>query len=532
MESIGAKEFSTLADYVAVLRRRRAVVLVAVCLVPVAALLFSLRQHKVYEASADVLLNPSLAAALTGAPDQLAGQQAERFVQTQAALARVPSVLEAAARKASVPGETAGELLDSSSVKPVLNADLLRFSVQHDDPKVAARLVNAYAQEYTRYRATLDTSSLTRAKQQVNAQLSRLRNSGIDPKSGLYAGLLDKEQQLTILQSLQIGNTSFVRKAESAAQVAPRPVRNAILGFFFGVVLGIGLAFLVEALDRRVRSHGEIERTLRIPFLGWLPKSTEPVVNGISPVMLASPHSGEADAVRRVKATLELANLDLRARTIMISSAAPQEGKSTTVTNLAVALAQSGERVVLVDADVYNATLTEFFELHACRGLTDVVLGRSALADSVRTIPIPGARGNRSIQSGDNGREIFGGILEVLPAGTASQDAAAILGTSILERIISELRERADYVLFDAPPLLGVGDAMALSAKVDAVLLVAKAEGMDRTMLEELGRAAAVCPKPKLGFVITGADLGQAYGYPGAARRAAEFERAKSLPTR
>ncbi len=523
MESIGAKEFSTLADYVAVLRRRRAVVLVAVCLVPVAALLFSLRQDKVYEASADVLLSrTSLASVLTGTPDQNAGQDPERFAQTQASLARVPPVLQAAVRRANIPGATAGELLDSSSAEPVLNADLLRFKVTNGDPKIAVPLVNAYAQEFTRYRTELDTSSLARTKQEVLDELARLRRAGVNRRSGLYLGLLDKEQQLTILQSLQIGNTSLVRRAESAAQVAPRPVRNGILGFFFGVVLGIGLAFLVEALDRRVRGHGEIERTLRIPFLGWLPKSTEPVVNGISPVMLASPHSGGADAVRRLKATLELANLDLRARAIMVSSAAAQEGKSTTVTNLAVALAQSGERVVLVDADVYNATLTDFFELHACRGLTDVALGRASLADAIKTIPIPGARGNRSIQGGDNGRETFGGVFEVLPAGTASQDAAAILGSSNLERIISELRERADYVLFDAPPLLGVGDAMALSAKVDAVLLVAKAEGMDRTMLEELGRAAAVCPKPKLGFVITGADQGQAYGYPGAARRGSE----------
>src|SRR6266540_1020970 len=295
MESIGAKEFSTLADYVAVLRRRRAVVLVAVCLVPVAALLFSLRQHKVYEASADVLLSrTSLASVLTGTPDQNAGQDPERFAQTQASLARVPPVLQAAVRRANIPGATAGELLDSSSAEPVLNADLLRFKVKNGDPKIAVPLVNAYAQEFTRYRAQLDTSSLARTKQEVLTELARLRRAGVNKRSGLYLGLLDKEQQLTILQSLQIGNTSLVRRAESAGQVAPRPVRNGILGFFFGVVLGIGLAFLVEALDRRVRSHGEIERTLRIPFLGWLPKSTEPVGNGISPVMLASPHSGAA----------------------------------------------------------------------------------------------------------------------------------------------------------------------------------------------------------------------------------------------
>jgi polysaccharide biosynthesis transport protein len=533
MESTGAKEFSTLADYVAVLRRRKTIVLLAVVLVPVAALFYSVQQQKVYEASADVLLNPSLAAALTGAPDQLAGQQADRFVQTQAALARVPPVLERAAQKAGVPGETAGALLDSSSVSPALNADLLRFRVQNGDPEVAVQLVNAYAQAYTRYRAALDTSSLTRAKQQVNVQLSRLRNSGIDPKSGLYAGLLDKEQQLTILQSLQVGNTSVVQRAGNGVQIAPRPVRNGILGLLFGAVLGVGLAFLIEALDRRVRSHREIERSLGIPFLGWLPKPSDQVGHGISPAMLARPHSGEADAVRRLKATLELANLTLRARTIMISSAGSEEGKSTTAANLAVALAQAGARVVLIDADIRNPTLTEFFQLHACRGLSDVALGRALIADATRTIPIPGARGERSTQLGGNGRETFSGILEVVPAGTAPQEAAAILGTSVLDNAIAQLREQADYVLLDAPPLLGVGDAMALSAKVDAVLLVAKADGMDQTVLEELGRAADACPSPKLGFVITGAPLGQAYGYPGAARRAAASRKAgEAVPTR
>jgi non-specific protein-tyrosine kinase len=248
--------------------------------------------------------------------------------------------------------------------------------------------------------------------------------------------------------------------------------------------------------------------------------------------MLARPDSEEAGAVRRLKATLELANLSLRARTIMVSSARPQEGKSTTVANLAVALAQGGERVVVVDADIHNPTLTEFFDLRACRGLTDVALGRSELENAITSIPVPGALMGRSAQTGGNGRATFAGALEVLPAGTATQDAREFFGTSVLDDVIHQLRGRADYVLLDAAPLLGVGDAMALSAKVDAVLLVTKAEGMDRTTLEELRRAAAACPSPKLGFVVTGGRVERMYGYPGARRAAEARKEGKALPTR
>jgi polysaccharide biosynthesis transport protein len=533
MKSMNVKEFSTLADYVAVLQRRKLVVLLPLILVPITAVLFSLQQHKVYEASADVLLSPSLAAALTGTTDPLSGAQPDRFMQTQAVLARVPSVLQSAVRKAGVPGETAGQLLDSSSVQPVLNADLLRFQVKSADSTVAVRLVNAYAQEYTRYRVQLDTSSLQQAKQEITGRLAQLRRTGVDLKSGLYTGLLDKEQQLTVLQSLQTGNTSLVQSANNAAQVAPRPSRNGILGLVLGAVLGLALAFLFEALDRRVHSYQEIEQALDIPLLGRLPKPPQQVGNGISPVMLTEPHSDEAGAVRRLKASFELANLSLRARTIMVTSAAPREGKSTTVANLAVAFAQGGDHVVLVDADIHNQTLTEFFGLHARRGFSDVALGSAQLEDAVASIRIPGVLGGRPAHSGDNGRTTLSGVLEVLPAGTAPQEAGAFLGTSNLNGVINQLRERADYVFLDAPPLLGVGDALALSATVDAVLLVARVEGMNRPMLEEFERAVAACPGPKLGLVITGGRLERSYGYPGGARRpTAEPRTGKPLPTR
>jgi succinoglycan biosynthesis transport protein ExoP len=521
METSAAPEFSALSDYVAVLRRWKIFVIVTTLVVPATAVAFSLSQPKVYEASADVLLNRAdILSTITGLSDPRAAQDPDRYAQTQATLARVPTVLERAVRRAHVPGVTAGALLNASGVSPVLNADLLRFSIKIGDPGAAVKLVNAYAAAYTAYRATLDTSALARAKTDVSAEVDRLKAAGVDPKSPLYQGLLDKEQQLTIVQALQTTNAAVVQSANNAEQVAPRPKRSGILGALFGLVLGVGLAFLAESLDRRIRSDDEVERALGMPLLGRLPKPRGHTTGRIRPVMLETPYSEEAGAVRRLKATLQLANRDLDARVIMVTSAVAAEGKSTTAADLAVALAESGERVVLVDADLHNPTLTGFFDVGASGRVTDAAgaVGEADLEKAILPVALSKVIATPPAKSARNGHERVSDRLELVRAGAMPGGAGGPLGGPAVDELLSRLRSRADYVVIDAPPLLGGGDAMALSVKVDAMLLVVKLDEMDRTLLHDLRRAVAACPSPKLGFVVTGTRLDRMYGYTGAPR--------------
>jgi capsular exopolysaccharide synthesis family protein len=210
----------------------------------------------------------------------------------------------------------------------------------------------------------------------------------------------------------------------------------------------------------------------------------------------------QTEAYRKLRINLDFANLQTKARTIMVTSAGEQEGKSTTVGNLAVALARAGRRVILVDLDLRKPYLDHFFDLTGKPGLTDVALGHVTLDQAMWSIPIPGSDANPQA-----------GALHVLPSGPMPPNPADLIESAVVSEILLDLAERADLVLIDSAPLLPVSDGVVLSNKVDAMLVVVRASTMRRPMLGELQRVLTACPAAKLGFVLTGAEEGERYGY-------------------
>lgn len=502
---------SSLRDYLRVVRRRKWIILQAVVLVPAAAVAFSLQQERLYEAQSEVLLSrQNLAASLTGTPDPTAYIQADRIAQTQADLARVPEVARRVLAALRLTARTPKDLLDASEVSAKQNADLLVFTVTDPSPSLARRLVTQYAHEFTRYRRELDTSSLQRARAEVAGRLRQLEDLG-QQETPLYASLADKEQQLRTMEALQTANTFVVREADRAEQVQPRPVRNGVLGLALGLVLGIGLAFLWEALDTRVRTAQEIGERLGLPLLARLPTPPKRLQKESRLVMLAEPSGVHAEAFRMLRTNLDFARLDRDVRTIMITSALEREGKSTTAANLAVVLARSGQRVVLVDLDLRRPYLDHFFHLDGRPGLTHVVLGHTTLREALTPIVLKGAEGRRGAlrPNGNGGRD---GELLVLRSGPVPPEAGEFVATHALGEVLAGLRDRADTVIVDSPPLLHVGDAMALSTMVDAVLVVAQVNLLRRGPLNELHRLLETMPAEKLGFVVTGAGEEDGYG--------------------
>jgi succinoglycan biosynthesis transport protein ExoP len=502
---------SSLRDSLRVVSRRKWVILQAALLVPAAAVLFSLQQSRLYEASSEVLLSrQNLAAALTDTPDVTLSEDAARLVETQAKLARVPAVAAAALAEAEVIDRTPHQFLDSSKVSGVPNADLLQFAVTDRSPAVAVRLASAYARQFTIYRRQLDTAALERARGEVSERLTALEESG-ERQSALYATLAEKEQQLRTMEALQTANAFVVRSADEARQVQPRPIRNAILGLAIGIVLGLGLAFLWEALDTRVRSAGEIGEQLGLPLLARVPEPPRRLRKENQLVMLAEPTGIHAEAFRILRTNLELANLARGARTIMVTSAVEAEGKSTTVANLAVAYARAGMRVALVDLNLRRPSLARLFRLDAGRpGLTDVALGNVQLSHAISWIPVSDTPATGISM---NGRGPAANTLQLLPAGRAPPGAGEFIGTIDLAYVLERLVEHADLVLIDAPALLHVGDAMTLSGRVDALLIVTRLNVVRRPMLAEVRRALDSSPVARLGFVLTGARLEEANGY-------------------
>ncbi len=503
------RQSGTLRDYLQLLRRRKWVVLLALILVPAVAVALSTRQSARYEAQAQVLLtHQSLAALLTNTQDQSVNQQlADRNATTQADLARVPTVLAAAL--ASVPGShlTSFQLLHSSSVSAGQDSDLLTFAVIAKTPDLALKLATAYADAYTGYRHQLDTAALQLARQDVGGRIAELRRNHRG-RSALAAKLAETQQQLQTLETLQTSNATVVKVPLRAPQVSPQPIRNGLFGLAFGVIIGLGLALLVDALDTRVRSGNEIAARLGIPLLGRLPEPPKKVRERQKLVMLAEPHGRQAEAFRMLRTNIELANIDEDVKIIAVASALPSEGKSTTVANLAVAAARGGQRVALVDLDLRKPMLAAFFDAPDPWGVIDVALGRVSLADALLRMNVAGFLDH----DGDDVRETPS-RLDVLFAGRIPPNPGEFISSRRLADILAQLRADYDLVLIDTPPMLSVGDTLALSAHVDALMLVSNLALTRRGELHELLRTLAFARCEILGTVLTGSGAIDGYGY-------------------
>jgi len=517
---------TTLADYLAIFRRRLWVIALPLVLVPVMTLVFSTQQKPLYQASAEIYVKRAdIAAAVAGVTDPTLQVDAIRFLKTKASVVRDPKLAERVVATAGVPAMTPGSFLRSSSVTPNPDADLLEVVVTNLEAQNAVRLVNTYADEMTDYLTEVDTARINDALETVKARITSLRAQGVTLGSPAYATLLQNQTQLETVGKLLANNTQVLRPAVGAEKIRPRTRRNSILGLLLGGFLGIGLAFLAEALDKRVRSEREVEEALGLPLLGRIPKPDRRLRSTGQLVMLTEARSMAAEPVRKLRTNIEFMNLERNARTILVTSSIQREGKSTTIANLGIALARAGRRVVLVDLDLRRPFLNRFFlTVPGGPGVTDVVLGRVKLSDALRPVPIPAAearpgRGNVRIgvpvaAESTNGHSRLDGVLNVLPAGTLPPDAGEFVGTEPVGAILQTLGEQFEYVLVDAPPLLAVGDAMALSAAVDAMFVMVRLNVVHRGMLKELARLLEGCPAEKLGYVLAGAELGEGYGYP------------------
>ncbi|HVS85442.1 MAG TPA: polysaccharide biosynthesis tyrosine autokinase [Gaiellaceae bacterium] len=496
---------TTLIDLLGVIRRHKWIVIQAAILVPVVAVVHAVRQPTVYASSAQVLLSRENAAAtFAGVNDPTASEDPNRYAATQAFLARSPDLLAQVVKDVHIPGLTKGELGADSTVTPRTGTDILTFYVRNRVAADTQALANEYAHDYTVFRRTQDTSAIRKAVAELNLQIGQLAQNELSTGAG--QSLLERRQQLQTLEALESQNTYLARPASPPSVVSPTPRRDATLGLALGILLGIGLAFLREAFDTRIRSSEVIAERLRIPLLARLGPPPRELRDSDGLLMLERPYSPEGEAFRMLRTSLDLINLNGRNKTIMVTSAVEGEGKTTTACNLAVALAAAGRSVGVIDLDLRRPSVSRYFGINGRPGVTEVALGAATLDDAlVRIEPEEWQEEARD--------------LVVLPSGFLPPNPSEFASSAVVGDIMQRIAERVDLLIVDTPPVLQAAEAIALSDRVDAILIVVKLASATRHKLGELRHALDAAPATLLGFVLTDTaassdGYGSAYAYP------------------
>jgi len=263
--------------------------------------------------------------------------------------------------------------------------------------------------------------------------------------------------------------------------VLPKKARNLAIGLGIGVVLGIGLALLRDRLDDSVKSRQTLENITGVGLVGSIPldkaRRTEPAIT------FEEDNSPIAEAFRKLRTNLQFLAVDDPPRVIVVTSSMPSEGKSTTALNLALALAESGHDVALVDGDLRRPRLDKYLGVVGKVGFSTVLAGRATLEQATQTTRFPN--------------------LSVLTSGAVPPNPSELLGSVAAQKLIAELRSRFDYVIIDSCPLVAVTDAAILSADADGVLLVARFGETTREQLVHAVRHLKDVGAPLLGAIFS-----------------------------
>ena len=495
--------------------RRKLAILPLLIVLPLVVFLQKETPEPVYEASATVLLNRQ-SQGLSGVNDPTIWDPS-RTIRTQSQLARLPEVADRVAKEADVPALDAATFLAHSSVSSSdTDNDLMVFYARWGDGDTAVKLANLYATHYIAFRRELDTKALQEATRLVAEQFDQLRSQGVEPTSTVYQALIGRQQQLEAAETLQASNALLVREAKGAGAIGTPGNRNLFIAVGLALVLGLGLAFLFETLDTRVRSLDRLREALGLPLLAAVPAQNGFLRRPAKPVMLTDPESVAAEPYRMLRAGLGIA-MGADSQLLMVTSAREREGKSTTAANLAIAMARAGQHVILADLDLYCPGLQRIFQAPAGVGMADVAAGRVELEDALRVLPLdtgPGRRGTELVLS-TNGRSAKGSVA-LLTSGSKLEAPGEFVASEAFDVMLERLRDRADVVIIDSPPVLLSGDALVLSSKVDGLLVVARLNVVKEAEIREFAQLLETCPARALGLVVTGtssAGAGYYYGY-------------------
>lgn len=515
-----------LSALVRIVRRRWLVVLIPVLLVPSIAASYALSRDDEYSASASLLFRetPGSDIRLSAAEDD------EREQATNAGLAGLSAVSQRTAR-ALGNGITAGTVSKAVDTKGDASANLLTITATDSDRRLVAPIANEYARQFVAFRRDADRRTVADARRRsqrrldsVQGELNRLRQGG-EPADGSRAEnqirtlssernqLLDETRRLATLGTLTSGNVEIAQRASTpGGPSSPGAAPIIGLGLALGLLIGLGLALLFDRLDRRLRDPAETESVFRRPTLGAIPLSpalvrnnrTKPHVRGRS----RSLGPGEMEAFHMLRANLRYFEADRAIKSVVVTSAAPGEGKSTVAWNLAAANANAGNRVLLIEAELRRPTLVREFKLQRSPGLVQILAEGAAPADVIRRISGP------TEVNGDGA----GPGMDVIVAGGIPPNPTDLLDSARMAELIRTAEQEYDLVVIDTPPVSVVSDAIPLLKMADGVIAVTLLGTTSRDAAAHLRKQLDSLGANFLGVVINGISshdgyYGSAYGY-------------------
>lgn len=500
-----------LREYVGLIRKWLWLILLCTLLAGAIAYFVSKNMTPIYEASSTLRVNQASNPATTVAyADVLTS---ERLARTYATLLTSRPVLEETASRLGI--ELDG-LADTVSVTPVRDTLLLEVKVEGPDSKLIADIANVLPQVFidrdreqqlgqvTQWREGLEAeidatlADIARTQEDLktadDTQKTRLEGSLAQYRT-TYSTLLASAQQARISEAQAINNLVVSEPAVVPEDpVRPRALTNTLLAAVIGAMLAIGAAFLIEYLDDTVKTPDDIERITGLSTLGAIARLKE---TGGTRQLIAwlRTKAPESEAYRTLRTNIQFSSVDKPVRTLLVTSSSPGEGKSTTTANLAVVLAQTNQKVIVVDTDLRRPVLHRVFSVPNNTGLTTALLAGEAWTIEEHLQPT-------EIEN-----------LKLLPSGPIPPNPSELLGSQRMGHLIQALANEADIVIFDSPPVLAVTDAAVMARQVDGVLIVTDAgrtkEGALANATGELQKTGANV----LGVALNRLDPRRGYNY-------------------
>ncbi len=500
-------------DYFRIVSQRKWTAIFVLLLVVGGALSLSYRQTPVYEAEAQVLPPPPTAGVASETGQPIVGKV---NLETESAIAS-SKIVAAPVAKALGQDATDQRVIDkltrSIKVAPSKASEILLFRAESSDPVEAQRIAQQFALSYLEYRRSQNASTLADqvatiqlAIEDKRAQLAEtpVSDATAQVRAGLEADIVASQDKLRPLQAAikQIREASGGIITDARVPTKPsRPnhLRDGLLAAIVGLVLGFGAAFLRDYVDDSLRGVADVERMSGATLVGVIQHiAGSDLARGRDGnghprdylVAVDDPKAPATEAYRTLRTNLLFMSAVGPLKVLLVTSPLQGEGKSTTAANLATVLAQSGQRVLLVGADLRRPSVHTFFGLTNRIGLSSVLSGQAQLSEAVSD---PGVRD-----------------LRVMPGGPIPPNPAELLGSPRMKEFLAEVSQVADWVILDGPPVLGLADALVLSAIADGTLMVVN-EATNRRILAHARDQMVKVASRTVGVVLN--NFGPAFSY-------------------